>query len=46
MSRPFSELPPSLEEIRFHAALFERLADLRRPRRSLWSKVWGFIRGT
>jgi hypothetical protein len=46
MSRPFSEQLPSPEEVRLHAALFERLAELRRPRRSLWSKVWGFIRGT
>jgi hypothetical protein len=41
---PFDRLP-SPEEIHFHAALFERLANLRRSRRGLWSRIWGFIQG-
>jgi hypothetical protein len=45
VTRPLFDRPPSLEDLRVHAALFERLTALRRTRRSLWSKMWGFIRG-
>jgi hypothetical protein len=45
MNRPLFDRPPSVEDLRVHAALFERLAALRRTRRSFWSKIWGFIRG-
>jgi hypothetical protein len=37
--------PPSLEEVRVHALLFERLAALRRRRRGFWGKLWAFLRG-
>jgi len=41
---PFTRRP-SPDEIRVHAALFDRLAELRRTRRGLWSRIWGFLRG-
>jgi hypothetical protein len=43
-TRPLFNRRPTVEEIRFHAALFDRLAALRHTRRSIWSKIWGFIR--
>jgi hypothetical protein len=44
-TRPLFNRRPTVEEIRFHAALFDRLAALRHARRSIWSKIRGFIRG-
>jgi hypothetical protein len=39
--RPF----PIPAEARIHALLHERLTALRRPPRSLWSRIWQFVRG-
>jgi hypothetical protein len=44
LSQQRYDRPPSKEEVLFHVALFERLAELRRSRRSLWSRILGFIR--
>jgi hypothetical protein len=52
VDRPRSEVmllsafrPPSPEEIRFDALLYERRMSLRGTGRGLWSRIWQFVRG-
>jgi len=46
MTLPLAKAPPWMPDVaHIHALLHERLTSLRRPPRSLWSRIWRFVRG-